>query len=135
MASCIFTKGLEQMDEVLEMVEEAMSSTGFSGKAKSQVLLATEEVYCNIANYAYESGDCRVQISCEISKNPLSIAIEFMDSGTPFNPLQVSEPDVLAEIQEREAGGLGIFLVRKIMDDVNYDYRDGNNILIIKKRA
>ena len=131
----VFSKGLEQLDEVLQTVEDALLSVNFPSKTIFLVKLATEEIYCNIVKYAYVDGKSDVQLSYTISENPLSIKIRFLDCGAPFNPLCVEEPDLSTDAQDRPLGGLGIFLVKKSMDEVNYRYHNGNNILTLKKNA
>lgn len=135
MVNQVLTKGLEQLDEVLSIVEEAMEFVDFPCKTISQVMLATEEVYCNIVKYAQMNGRNDIQFSYEISDNPLSITIRFLDSGIMFNPLEKNEPDVTAPLEDRPIGGLGIYLVKRSMDEVNYRYQNGNNILVLKKYA
>jgi anti-sigma regulatory factor (Ser/Thr protein kinase) len=124
------------MDEVLEAIEEAMSAAGFPGKTKAQVLLAAEEVYCNIAKYAYaKGGGSEIQLSYETTESPLSITIRFLDFGAPFNPLLLKAPNLELDAQDRQIGGLGVYLVKKNMDEVEYDYSNGNNVMTLKKYA
>ena len=102
-------------------------------KAEMQIDLAIDELFGNIANYAYnpETGDATVRL--EVEEDPLSVIITFSDNGKPFNPLEAKEPDTTLSAEERQIGGLGIFIVKKYMDMIDYDYRDGQNILRIKK--
>ena len=95
--------------------------------------IAVEELFVNIAGYAYgqESGVAVVQVS--VHEDPLSAEITFIDNGIRYNPLAKEDPDVTLSVKERKKGGLGIFMVKNSMDDVIYAYKDGKNILTIKK--
>lgn len=102
-------------------------------KTKMQIEIAVEEIYVNIAHYAYnpEIGDATIR--CNIEQDPLKIIIQFLDNGKPFNPLEHKEADISLSAEERDIGGLGIFMVKKSMDDILYSYEHGKNILTIKK--
>lgn len=115
------------VDEILEMVECPV-------KVQMKIDIAIDEVFSNIAHYAYcpETGMVTVQV--EVIREPLTACITFIDQGTPYNPLSVPEPDTSLSVEERQIGGLGIYLVRKSMDDVSYEYREGKNILTINKK-
>ena len=112
------------LDEQLEAVDCPM-------KAQMQLDVAVEEIYTNISNYAYGEAEGEVFISMEVT--PDFAKIVFMDSGNPFNPLEVDEPDVVSDAQSEKMGGLGIYMVRQSMDEVTYEYKDGKNQLSIKK--
>ena len=102
-------------------------------KTQLQIDLAIEEIFVNIAHYAYapEKGDATVCV--ELTEKPRSTRITFIDRGKPYDPLAAADPDVSAPAADRRIGGLGVFLVKKTMDDVQYAYRDGQNILTIRK--
>ena len=113
-----------------------MSSTQALSEYLNQKLLlkidlVVEEIFANIANYAYNNGDGDVEI--EVKNIDNKVVILFEDSGVPFNPLEVPEVDVALPTEEREIGGLGIYMVRKIMDNVEYMYKENKNILVIEK--
>lgn len=101
-------------------------------KTEMQITLSVEEIFVNIANYAYgdKGGDATIKVKNE--DNELSIS--FMDSGTPYNPLDNNEPDITLDAKDRPIGGLGIFLVKKNMDSVEYEYKDNKNILTMTKK-
>ena len=101
-------------------------------KSQTQIDLSVEEIFVNIASYAYreEPGKAEVSVEC----NNGEITIVFKDNGKPYNPLEKPDPDVTLSAEEREIGGLGIFLVKKNMDDVSYEYKNDQNILTIKKK-
>jgi anti-sigma regulatory factor (Ser/Thr protein kinase) len=99
-------------------------------KLQMQIAIAVEEIYVNIAHYAYnpEVGGATIRIAVGDE-----ITIEFEDRGKAYNPLLKDDPDITAGVEERDVGGLGIFMVKKIMDAVDYRYEEGKNILLIRK--
>ena len=124
---------VENVDIITEFVDEELESLDCMPKAMFQINVAIDELFANISQYAYspETGTAIVQI--DVENDPLSVVITFMDHGKPFNPLEAPEPDVTSDAQDRKIGGLGIFMVRKTMDAIDYEYKDGKNILKIKK--
>jgi len=130
-----FSKGLQQLEEALDILQGSLCAAGFSSKAAYQVILAAEEVYCNIASYAYQDGLGLIELSYQIEVDPLAITIQFKDSGVPFNPLKLELPDVSQDFEERRIGGLGWFLVTENMDEVDYSYVNHSNVLTLKKFA
>ena len=122
----------ELLDEVLEFVNAAMREAMIDRKHEININIAVEEVFVNIAHYAYSSDEGNVTISVDASQN--NLAIEFRDSGQPYNPLSRDDPDTTLSAEEREIGGLGIFMVKKLMDNVSYRYENGNNVLTISKQ-
>jgi serine/threonine-protein kinase RsbW len=109
-----------------------MLKAGLDKNLILKILTACEEIIVNVIKYAYPVEKGYIEIS--IDNNEGNISIAFADSGIPFNPLKKEDADVELKIEERKAGGLGIFLVKNIMDDVNYEYKNKNNILTIKKK-
>lgn len=124
---------VENLERVIAFVEEILSGVSCPIKAKMQIDVAVEEIYINIASYAYAPGTGTAKISVELPEDPASVEITFDDSGVPYNPLTKPDPDITLSAEEREIGGLGIFMTKKTMDDVTYEYREGHNILTIKK--
>lgn len=123
----------ENLDEVLEFVETMLKDTGLLQKEILQVMVAIEEAFVNIAHYAYRDSDGKVKFIIDLDKSGKSALFCFKDSGIPFNPLDRPDPDVNLPSQAREIGGLGIYMIRKIMDDVSYRYENGENILTMIK--
>ena len=120
------------IDFVLSFLEENQCD---SPMIRMQVELAIEEIFVNIASYAYPSPDSGdVTITADVSGEQKELTVVFQDGGTPFDPLAKEDPDITLPIEQRRIGGLGIFLVKDNMDDVTYRYADGKNILTIKKR-
>lgn len=135
MANEIEIKALtENLQEVISFVDCHLEDMGASMKAQMQIDIAVEELFVNIAHYAYapDVGEAVISVAKDKEKNQISIT--FADSGKPYNPLEKTDPDVTLSAEERSIGGLGIFMVKKSMDDMRYEYKDGQNILTITKR-
>jgi anti-sigma regulatory factor (Ser/Thr protein kinase) len=124
---------IENVETVTRFVEEQLEEVECSAKARMQINLAIDELFSNIANYAYnpETGPATVRV--EVTKEPLEVLITFIDEGVAYDPLAKDDPDITLSAEERKIGGLGIFLVKKSMDEVNYEYENGRNILSIRK--
>jgi len=135
---------IENLSAVQGFIAREMETRHCPAKLQTQIFLAAEEVFVNIAHYAYnrpaapggprasrppESGNVVIRVAvCD------EVIIEFEDSGKPYNPLAKDDPDITLDAEKREVGGLGIYMVKKIMDAVKYRYEDNKNILMIKKR-
>lgn len=95
--------------------------------------VAVEEIFVNIASYAYDKEIGVAAVQVEMLNEPLSVEITFIDNGKQYDPLAKPDPDITLSAKERKKGGLGIYMVKNSMDDMRYEYRDGKNILAIKK--
>ena len=128
-----FSAEIESIPDVTAWIDEELEKLGCSMKAQMQIDLAIDEIFSNIARYAYpdKSGSVTIRYSFEAASRLFSVA--FIDQGIPFDPLRHEDPDTSLDMSEREIGGLGIFLVKKTMDEIGYHYRDGKNILCLKK--
>ena len=93
----------------------------------------SEEIFINIASYAYVPDKGNVTVRVEVQDEPLMITIQFVDHGIPYDPLAKEDPDVTMSAEERQIGGLGIYMAKQSMDDISYRYEDGKNILTMKK--
>jgi anti-sigma regulatory factor (Ser/Thr protein kinase) len=122
------------IDLATEFVDEKLDSYGCPTKEKMQINVAIDELFSNIAQYAYNPDVGPATLRVETKKDPLSVIITFIDHGVPFDPLKKKDPDITAPAEEREIGGLGIYMVKKTMDNVHYEYKDGANILTIIKK-
>ena len=124
---------VENLDKVLSFVTSHLEEKSCSFKELNRISLAVEEVFVNIANYAYspEVGKARVRV--EVTNEPVTVSITFIDHGKPYDPFARPDPDVSLSVSERKIGGLGVFLVKRTMDDVYYEYKDGCNILRLQK--
>jgi sigma-B regulation protein RsbU (phosphoserine phosphatase) len=122
---------LDELDRLLEWISDILEADCPS-KTINQIAVVTEELFVNIASYAYgeKTGDVTIRISFGNAR----FVMQFEDSGLAFNPLEHELPDVKAGIDDRKIGGLGIYLTRKWMDEVNYQRENGKNILTIIKR-
>lgn len=114
-------------------VTKTLEEMGCPAKPMFQIEVSVDELFTNIASYAYPDGDGTAKIRIDDSEKG-AITISLIDWGVPFDPLQHEDPDISLLAEDRPIGGLGIFMVRKTMDDVKYEYRDGMNILTIRKR-
>ncbi len=130
----IFAATDENMGAVNDFIH-TMIPENVSFGVLNQIDLAVEELYVNIAHYAYQPEKGDVEVECELSEeNDNQIfRITFKDSGKPFDPLARKDPDITLSAEERGIGGLGIFLTKKFMDSVEYEYTNNCNVLTIKK--
>ena len=103
-------------------------------KIQTAICVAIEEVFVNVAHYAYGEGDGDVTLNIGFDKETRNVVFEMIDSGIQFNPLLKPDPDITLSAQEREIGGLGIFITKKTMDSVTYAYENGKNILTMVKK-
>ena len=122
------------LSRVQAFLSQCLEKVNCPAKAQMQMELAVEEIFVNIANYAYAPDKGRALVRVEVSDEPVTVTMTFIDKGVPYDPLKRKEPDVTLPAEEREIGGLGIFLTKKTMDYVSYEYRDGQNILTLKKK-
>ena len=124
---------IENIEVVTDFVNEQLEALDCPMKAQIQIDVAIDELFGNIAHYAYnpDVGDATVRV--EVIEDPLAVVITFIDNGVPYDPLAKEDPDTTLSAEEREIGGLGIYMVKKSMDDIIYEYKDGQNILKIKK--
>ena len=124
---------LEELETVQDFIEGELETYGCPMKTMLQVSVAVEEIYVNIAHYAYHPEIGEATIRCAVGGDPLQVTIQFLDSGKPFDPLAKPDADITLSAEERQIGGLGILMVKKTMDDVVYEYKDGCNVLTLKK--
>lgn len=125
---------LENIDPLVEKIVENVRNKKVDKKVKYQIMLACEEALVNIVQYAYPDMDGNIKV---VIKEPLDsdkIIIKIMDNGIPFNPLSVPDPDLNMPLEIRDVGGLGIFLMKEIMDDVRYERKGEENILTFEKQ-
>ena len=124
---------LDNLNKALAFIDENLEEAECGMKAQMQIDVAVEEIFVNIASYAYAPGRGSATLRLELKEEPRSAVITFLDRGIPYDPLQKNDPDVSLPAEERKIGGLGIFMVKKSMDEMHYEYRDGQNILTIVK--
>lgn len=124
---------VDNITSVTDFVDEQLESFGCPLKAKMQIDIAIDELFGNIAHYAYKPDIGPATVRVEANENPLAVIITFIDHGVQYNPLSAEEPDTTLSAEERRIGGLGIYIVKKSMDEITYEYKDGQNILKIRK--
>ena len=122
------------IEPVTEFVNGELEALDCPLRAQMQIDVAIDELFSNIAFYAYDPETGPATVRVEVEEEPLSVIITFIDHGKPYDPLAREDPDITLQAESREVGGLGVFLVKKTMDEVSYEYRDGQNVLRIKKR-
>lgn len=125
---------LENLVVIQSFIEGELEVFGASMKAMMQTSIAVEEIYVNIAHYAYNPEIGEATVRCTVEEEPLRVIIQFLDSGKPYNPLLNADVDITLSAEERNIGGLGILLVKNSMDEVEYSYEDNKNILTLKKK-
>ena len=121
------------LDEVIAFLDKIMEEHEIPMKASMQLDIAVEEIFVNIAHYGYPEGEGTAKITVELPEDSSSIVIRFIDQGTPYDPLKKPDPDITLTAEDRPIGGLGIFMVKKSMDNMEYEYKDGCNVLTITK--
>lgn len=124
---------VDMLDEVISFIDSVLETAGCSMKTQIQIDVAVEEIFVNIANYAYDSDGGMATVRINIDDCTKRVKITFIDEGIPYNPLERTDPDVTLSAEDRPIGGLGVYMVKKSMDEVTYDYREGKNILTIIK--
>lgn len=124
---------VDNIQIVTEFVDEQLEGFGCPMKAQSQIDIAIDELFGNIAHYAYKPEVGSATVRVEVIESPLSVVITFIDHGVPYDPLANEDSDVSLPAEQRKIGGLGIYIVKKSMDEITYEYKNGKNILKIKK--
>ena len=126
---------IEELPTILDLVESAVYEykSNCSEGDKNAILIATEEIFVNIVNYAYSLKSSEIGTVTVCTDSSDGIKIEFEDSGISYNPLERAEPDFTLSLEERKIGGLGIYMVEDIMDFVGYKYKNNKNVFTMKK--
>ena len=132
MAEITLEARIDSLSKVLAFLDEQLEMMDCTPKTQIQIDVAVEEMYVNVASYAYGDGVGPVTVRVEESA-PRTVSITLIDEGVPYNPLAKPDPDVTLSAEERGIGGLGIYMVKKSMDDMLYEYRDGKNIVTLIK--
>ena len=122
-----------RLDDVQAFIDQNLAGVEYSLEAQIQLQIAVEELFVNIASYAYAPGHGDAVIGCQVEKNPPSITVQLRDWGKPFDPLAKKDADVTLSAEDRDIGGLGIYMVKNSMDAVDYKREDGQNVLTIRK--
>lgn len=138
----IFPATDEALADVNSFVETRLEEAGCSPKNQMKIMIALEELFVNVAHYAYSGADAQSghdgqnvqdgKVAIDLDFEGGDMILSLKDSGRPFNPLEKADPDVTLSAEERNIGGLGIFMVKKSMDEVSYRYEEGCNIITIR---
>jgi len=124
----------EELEKVLEFINEKLEEAGAGMKEQMQIAVAVEELFVNVAHYAYDAGsDGPCEVTAGVDDSGMFI-IKLKDLGRPFDPLAKADPDVTLSAEDRQIGGLGIFMVKKFMDMITYAREGNRNVVIIGKR-
>lgn len=133
MEELVVTSQLSNLPTVNKFIMDSLDSMNVSSIITNRLIVVIEEIFVNIASYAYGDKEGTVTVKKAVLKDPLTLKIAFIDEGMPFNPLEQQDPDMTLSAEEREIGGLGVYLYRRILDSINYEYRDNKNILTFTK--
>lgn len=136
MQSATVPASMEHLGQVMSLTEEILRQAGCGEDDERLIGISVEEIFTNIASYAYGQGEGQVTIEFEIlgEDREREAVVCFRDQGIPYNPLERKDPDLGLPIQQRPVGGLGIYMVKKFMDHVDYRYDSGNNVTTMRKR-
>ncbi|MBR5446057.1 MAG: ATP-binding protein [Clostridia bacterium] len=129
-----FPAKTDALSDVLGFVEETLESYECPMKIQIAVCVAIEEVFVNVAHYAYGGGEGDMTLGIHFEEETRTVTFRMADKGVPFDPLKKPDPDITLSAEEREIGGLGIFITKKTMDTVSYAYENGENILTMIKK-
>lgn len=125
---------VDNIDTVTDFVNEYLDEVGCSMKVQMQIAVVIDEIFSNIAHYAYAPSIGDATVSVAINKETEVLMLSFADRGVAYNPLVKEDPDVTLSAEERQIGGMGIFMVKKLMDDITYEYVEGRNVLTMWKK-
>jgi serine/threonine-protein kinase RsbW len=131
MHKAVFAAKLDNLESMLDFIEQSAKELGFDARKLNQVRLASEEALVNVINYAYPDKCGNIEITSATDEKGL--LLEIIDWGIPFNPLLLPEPDIDSPMENRKIGGLGIYMVRSIMDIVDYRRDEDKNVLSLVK--
>lgn len=129
----VFPAVLSELANVLAFTDSELEKAGCPIKTQTSVDVALEELFVNVASYAYPDGNGTAEIEVIADESERYVSVRICDSGLEFDPMAKPDPDTTLKANERQIGGLGIYMVKKMMDTVDYEYADGLNIITIKK--
>ena len=134
MTNKTFPAKTESLNDVLGFVEETLETVECPMKIQTAICVAIEEVFVNVAHYAYPQSDGDMTLHIGFDEESRVITFRMTDKGIPFDPLKKPDPDITLSAEDREIGGLGIFIAKKTMDSLSYSYENGENILTMIKK-
>ena len=129
-----FPAKTECLNDLLGFVDQFLDSVECPMKIQTAICVALEEVFVNVAHYAYPNGEGDMSLYLGFDDQSRTITFRMTDKGVPFDPLKKPDPDITLSAEDREIGGLGIFITKKTMDSLTYAYEDGENILTMTKK-
>ena len=129
-----FLAKVENLNDVLGFVEQTLEGFECSMKIQTAICVAIEELFVNVAHYAYPDGEGDMTLSIGFEEESRTVTFRMTDKGIPFDPLKKPDPDITLSAEERDIGGLGIFITKKTMDSVHYANENGENILTMHKK-
>lgn len=129
-----FPANTAALKDFLAFAEEELEKADCPMKNVTALTVALEEMFVNVAHYAYGEKGGDVRLAVDFDENSRTVTFRMTDSGVPFDPLAKPDPDITLSAEERQIGGLGIFMMKKTMDEASYSYQDGCNVLTMKKR-
>ena len=129
-----FPAKIEALSDVLGFVDRMLEGYACPMKVQTAICVAIEEVFVNVAHYAYNGGDGEMTMGIGFEKENRTVTFRMTDKGVPFDPLQKPDPDITLSAEDREIGGLGIFIAKKTMDEIRYAYENGENVLTMIKK-
>lgn len=125
---------MENLDSMIDFViDNVKKLSGNDTKLEGKIRLVCEEAFVNVINYAYPDSDGEIEIQYNENSEEKKFSITMLDSGVEFDPLKKEDPDITLAMEEREIGGLGIFMIKQIMDNVVYERKNGQNVLFMEK--
>ena len=124
---------IDNVQTITDFVDERLEEMNCPVKAQMQLNIVIDELCSNVARYAYSDKTGKVTVSVDSVDKPMKVWLTFIDEGVPYNPLAKEDPDITLSAEERKIGGLGIYMVKKMMDDFRYEYKDGKNIVTVCK--
>lgn len=125
---------IENMDTVTAFVDDFLDQIACPMKSRIQINIVIDEIFGNICHYAYKDSIGAITVRVESGNTPKAVFLTFTDNGIPYNPLETEDPDITSSSEERKIGGLGIYLVKKNMDEMKYEYVNQQNRLWMEKR-
>lgn len=133
MKSIVVPVVIDSLQTIDEFINAELEACGCSSKTRYQVEVAIEEVVVNIVSYSQLPVDAGFEVRCEVLQDPTRLVVQILDGGVPFDPLAKPDPDMSPEALQNRIGGLGIYMVKQMMDEATYAYEDGKNVLTITK--
>lgn len=124
---------IDNVQTITDFVDERLEEMNCPVKAQMQIDIVIDELCSNVARYAYSDRTGKVTVSVDTADKPMKVWLTFTDEGVPYNPLAKEDPDITLSAEERKLGGLGIYMVKKMMDEFRYEYKDGKNIVTVCK--